>query len=486
MSQRNFDVRDELRATADRRKPVQERAVIGHTSTTGGVTSIAERLAEMFPTIPEDTVQGAVSQLFRTNPNCTRQQLADASLAALLEMSSSTGGPQAVTSFEPVCTDSQPELPQQEQEEEGLSPTGAAPVHDELLDSLLAELLGLPDEELKTCVSTLRSIFSRIAEQPDELKFRRLHKHNPRFLAEVGKHKEALALMLHAGFQEQDESEVVLVLGELTESFKQVCEAIRSAAEVVAPPDSRPQSASALPAPSASCHQAPLMVSGRRQHVAALTEQRLKDPRGFREDAARRHRANPGVGGAAPRPAVPPPVERRAQHFTLADIENMRTQEAIAGMPNYADQYRQTHQASPATSYSTLVSRSYDPELIARQALDGTNQYRASKGLVPLQWHDGIARIARQHAEQMASGAMPFSHDGVEDRFRAYPMVHRAAAENLALNHGVADVAKVAVDGWIKSPGHERNLRGTFNLCGLGVARASNGTFYLTQLFALA
>eukprot|EP00439_Symbiodinium_sp_Y106_P051542 s4634_g6.t2 len=248
MSQRNFDVRDELRATADRRKPVQERAVIGHTSTTGGVTSIAERLAEMFPTIPEDTVQGAVSQLFRTNPNCTRQQLADASLAALLEMSSSTGGPQARSPSLRAGHTSPGQA--------GLSPTGAAPVHDELLDSLLAELLGLPDEELKTCVSTLRSIVSRIAEQPDELKFRRLRKHNPRFLAEVGKHKEALALMLHAGFQEQDESEVVLVLGELTESFKQ---AIRSAAEVVAPPDSRPQSASALPAPSASCHQAPLM-----------------------------------------------------------------------------------------------------------------------------------------------------------------------------------------------------------------------------------
>ena len=25
-----------------------------------------------------------------------------------------------------------------------------------------------------------------------------------------------------------------------------------------------------------------------------------------------------------------------------------------------------------------------------------------------------------------------------------------------ALNNGVADVAKVAVDGWIKSPGHEK------------------------------
>ena len=105
---------------------------------------------------------------------------------------------------------------------------------------------------------------------------------------------------------------------------------------------------------------------------------------------------------------------------------------------------------------------------------------------MPLRWHDGIARIAREHAEQMASGAMPFSpldensarhvlvavrsscpgHDGVEGRFRAYPVVHRAAAENLvtalpccpstrvsftklsceALNSGVADVAKVAVE----------------------------------------
>ena len=122
---------------------------------------------------------------------------------------------------------------------------------------------------------------------------------------------------LHAGFQQEGDSDSeagagprggragdakfakVLVLAELTESFKQVCEArpgvpdvpgpnspsccaqaIRSAAELVAPvsstsehlavvpqptafascrPDSRPQSASALPAPSASCHQAPLM-----------------------------------------------------------------------------------------------------------------------------------------------------------------------------------------------------------------------------------
>eukprot|EP00812_Abedinium_dasypus_P015537 NODE_9170_length_351_cov_243.486486.p2 GENE.NODE_9170_length_351_cov_243.486486~~NODE_9170_length_351_cov_243.486486.p2 ORF type:complete len:62 (+),score=14.95 NODE_9170_length_351_cov_243.486486:3-188(+) len=58
--------------------------------------------------------------------------------------------------------------------------------------------------------------------------------------------------------------------------------------------------------------------------------------------------------------------------------------------------------------------------------------------------------------------------------------------ENLALNSGVASVAQTAVDGWIKSPGHEKNLRGRYNLCGIGTARSANGTFYLTQLFALA
>ncbi|CAE7613872.1 ylbC [Symbiodinium natans] len=398
-------------------------------------------------------------------------------------------GSPAVTSFEPVCTSGTSECVEDEVGRQ-IVPEAPTPEHDENLDGLLAALLGLPDDELKACVSTLRSILSRIAEQPNEPKFRRLRKQNPRFHAEVGRHEEARALMRHAGFCEEatdgSEGEIYLVFkGDLTEPFKQVHEAVREAASIVAPevlehPTPEPRSA-----PPARCAQSD---HSRRQHIAALTEQRLKDPRGFREDAVRRRKANHGVGGAALRPPPAAPatqVARRSQHFTLTDIENLRTQEAIAGMPSYADEYQRTYQGSPATSYSTLVSRSYDPELIARQALDGTNRYRASKGMMPLQWHDGIARIAREHARQMASGAMPFSHDGVDQRFRAYPVAHRAAAENLALNNGVADVAKVAVDGWIKSPGHEKNLRGTFNLCGIGVARASNGTFYLTQLFAL-
>lgn len=479
---RNFDLREELKATADRRKQTQERsAIIGRKTTTGGVADIAARLAEMFPDIPADTVEGAVSQLFRRNADCSRQQLADMSLAALLEMAST--GPQAVTSFEPVCTsdcvENETEANRQvrqvvvEEEEE------------EDLDALLADLFGLPDNEMKVCVKTLCGILSRIVEKPSEPKFRELRKGNARFAAEVGCHPQALALMSYAGFEE-DAGAVLIFRGDPNqEPFKRVFEALHDAGEALSPKvaqASRPpvQAGTGGGYPTAS------RTDARRQHIAALTEMRLKDPRGFQE--ARKNRGNRGVGGAFARPASPAGAVpgRRAQHFTLNDLEKMRVEEEIAGMPSYADEYRLSHQSAPATSYSTLVARSYDPELIARQALDGTNRYRASKGLPPLRWNDGIARIAREHAEQMASGAAPFSHDGVDQRFRAYPVAYQSAAENLALNNGIADVAGAAVKGWINSPGHERNLSGRFNLCGIGAARASNGTFYLTQLFAAA
>merc|ERR1712100_209649 len=98
--------------------------------------------------------------------------------------------------------------------------------------------------------------------------------------------------------------------------------------------------------------------------------------------------------------------------------------------------YQQNRHSAPAHDISTLNGRLYDPELISRQALDGTNRYRASKGLAPCRWNEGIARIAAEHASQMASGAAPFSHDGFDERVRAFPLYHRSAAENLAFNKG--------------------------------------------------
>lgn len=124
---------------------------------------------------------------------------------------------------------------------------------------------------------------------------------------------------------------------------------------------------------------------------------------------------------------------------------------------------------------------------ISRGAFDHTNEYRASKGKVALSWNDGIAAIAAEHAEQMATNKAPFSHDGLKDRVDKYPVEILKAGENLALCGGRhdTDIAACAVDGWINSPDHEENLVRDWTLCGIGTARsAESGTFYLTQLFA--
>ncbi len=84
----------------------------------------------------------------------------------------------------------------------------------------------------------------------------------------------------------------------------------------------------------------------------------------------------------------------------------------------------------------------------------------------------------------MGDGKVPFSHVGFDNRVKQYPFSYRAAAENLAMNYGVSDVARVAVNGWIESPGHRKNLLSNQTFCGIAVYRNSKGAYYLTQLFA--
>jgi hypothetical protein len=43
---------------------------------------------------------------------------------------------------------------------------------------------------------------------------------------------------------------------------------------------------------------------------------------------------------------------------------------------------------------------------------------------------------------------------GFEERVRQFPMPHHSTAENVAMNQGISDVARAAVNGWIESPGY--------------------------------
>ncbi|MEG4589540.1 CAP domain-containing protein [Microcoleus sp. MOSTC5] len=136
----------------------------------------------------------------------------------------------------------------------------------------------------------------------------------------------------------------------------------------------------------------------------------------------------------------------------------------------------------PQTPMNTNVASSAitDLEKAVNQQI---NQYRASKKLPPLSIDPRMTQIARIHSQNMANGKVRFSHDGFEGRAKAITIPYQSVAENVAYNFGFSDPVRNAVEGWIKSEGHRKNMEGQFNVTGIGVAKNAKGEYYFTQLF---
>jgi uncharacterized protein YkwD len=134
---------------------------------------------------------------------------------------------------------------------------------------------------------------------------------------------------------------------------------------------------------------------------------------------------------------------------------------------------------------STNILAQADTSSIEQAVFNKINQYRQGRNLPPLTWNNSISSQARIHSQNMASGAVPFSHNGFQQRVQEIAKVipYSAAAENVAYNRGYADPAANAVQGWLNSSGHLRNILGSYNLTGIGVARNSRGEYYFTQIF---
>jgi len=122
-------------------------------------------------------------------------------------------------------------------------------------------------------------------------------------------------------------------------------------------------------------------------------------------------------------------------------------------------------------------------DAIEKAVYNQVNQYRASKGLSPLTVNTRMSEQARIHSQNMASGKVPFGHQGFQQRVMAVAIPYSSAAENVAYNQGYSDPANQAVQGWIRSSGHRQNMEGNFNLTGIGVATNAQGQYYFTQLF---
>lgn len=143
-----------------------------------------------------------------------------------------------------------------------------------------------------------------------------------------------------------------------------------------------------------------------------------------------------------------------------------------------------TQKISPVSIRSYQVAQStINTAAIEASVFQQINQYRASQGLSALTRNSAIDTQARTHSQNMASGKVPLGHDGFQQRVQATGIASSASAENVAYNQGSSDPATQAVQGWLKSSVHLTNIKGNYNLTGVGVASNSQGKIYFTQIF---
>jgi len=156
---------------------------------------------------------------------------------------------------------------------------------------------------------------------------------------------------------------------------------------------------------------------------------------------------------------------------------------------------------------------SIDGADLARRVHARINAERTKMKLRALAWDEGLARIAEAHSRDMAKrgyvghkspegNGFPFRYRraGYSCGIRRGRTVHRGA-ENIALGslfasvttvNGVAyydwnsvdALARRAVEGWMNSPGHRRNILTPYwRNEGIGVAIGADNRVYITQNF---
>jgi uncharacterized protein YkwD len=157
-------------------------------------------------------------------------------------------------------------------------------------------------------------------------------------------------------------------------------------------------------------------------------------------------------------------------------------------LPNLSDQplnnssFNQSVLAQVPTDENSNLSR------MEQDIHNQINQYRQSIGLNPFMWDETISQQSRIHSANMANGKFPLGHDQFEQRAEMImtTITYSQAAENVAFNYGYSDPTTQAVQGWLKSPGHKKNIEGKYNLTGVGVVKNSKGEYYFTQIFVLS
>jgi uncharacterized protein YkwD len=136
-----------------------------------------------------------------------------------------------------------------------------------------------------------------------------------------------------------------------------------------------------------------------------------------------------------------------------------------------------------AASNNKFVTEKSQAEEIEAAIVQYTNAYRQQRGLPAFIQITSLNKFAREHSAAMAAEEK-ISHDDFENRVKAvYAYANKpikGGAENVAMGYLTAEEV---VNGWIKSPGHHKNLLSNHTHLLVGVQLADNGNWYFTQIF---
>lgn len=126
---------------------------------------------------------------------------------------------------------------------------------------------------------------------------------------------------------------------------------------------------------------------------------------------------------------------------------------------------------------------------VEQRVFELLNAERTAKGLAPLSWNEEVAAVARRHSSNMAAEKF-FSHRGsdgsmVNDRaFHQGLFNWSLIGENIAFIRGYSDPEARAVQNWMNSTRHRKNLlNDVWTDSAVGVVLTADGTYYLTQVF---
>lgn len=109
------------------------------------------------------------------------------------------------------------------------------------------------------------------------------------------------------------------------------------------------------------------------------------------------------------------------------------------------------------------------------------NEYRASKGLNPLEFSAEVYEYASDHNEYMISKG-ELSHDHFASRASMVSKITSASfvAENVSKDYLLVDHA---LEGWLNSTAHRNTIEGDYTHTTLSIKVDAEGNPYYTQIF---